>query len=432
MAELKEYFRHIVLFFITIEARLALWRFNPRIIMVTGSVGKTSTKDAVFTALSGSVFVRKSEKGFNSDIGVPLTVLGLKNGWSNLAVWVQNLARGILLLSAGAPYPAWLVIEVGADRPGDISKRLSWLSPHIVVCTHFPTISAHVEFYASPEAVQEEERSPLARLTDGGAAVFQYDDARSRALIRSPGVRTVTYGFSKGADIRGMRYKVLHRGGAPTGISFDVTHGEERGHISVSGIIGETHAISMLAGVAAAVAAGVPFGETLARFATHETPPGRLRLIAGMGGSFLIDDSYNASPDAMHEALKALKSVHGGGKRIAVLGDMLELGTFSIAEHARMGALVNEHADMVVTVGVRARGIAEAARSSGMGESRVHSFERGSDATSFILSILGEGDTVLIKGSQGMRMERITKALMANPEEAKSLLPRQDAEWLAR
>jgi len=151
-----------------------------------------------------------------------------------------------------------------------------------------------------------------------------------------------------------------------------------------------------------------------------------------MRDSVIIDDTYNASPAAMEEALIALGDIPRTGRRIAVLADMLELGGFSVTEHNRIGALVAESADILVTVGVRTKGIAEGARSSGMPENMIIECERGSDASTELLSLIQSGDVILVKGSQSMRMERVVKSLMQEPEKAKDLLVRQDAEWSIR
>jgi UDP-N-acetylmuramoyl-tripeptide--D-alanyl-D-alanine ligase len=429
---LKDTIRNAILFFLTLEARAVLHRRKPKVMVVTGSVGKTSTKDAAFTALKSTVFVRKSEKSFNSDIGVPLTILGLPNGWSNMFIWMQNLMKGFLLIFAGTPYPSWLIIEVGADRPGDISRSLAWVKPDVVITTRFPEVPVHVEFYDSPEAVAEEELFPLSLLASRGVAIMNYGDARSMAYPLPENVTRLTYGIEKDADVRGTRYRFTSKKGMVTGISFDVSYNEEKAHVNLAGVVGQGHMSAVLAGIAGAVATGVSLADAASAFTHHVTPPGRLRVLQGAGESVLIDDTYNASPVATEEALRTLKDAPVSGKRIAVLGDMFELGKFSIQEHARIGRLTYEATDIVVTVGVRARTIAETARDSGMPESRVHIFENSESAIQFLTSFVGAGDTVLIKGSQGMRMEKITKALMAHPEEAETMLPRQDAEWLIR
>lgn len=433
----KELFRTVIVSILTLEARAVLKKYRPNILAVTGSVGKTSTKDALYAALKGHTFVRKSEKSHNSDIGVPLTILGVPNGWGSWVQWMRNIVDGALLTMLTTPYPRWLVVELGADRPGDISRSLSWVTPDIVVATKFPPLPVHVEFYDSPEAVVSEEMHPLKQLSEGGVAVINADDPAQSGILLQGGVRRLSYGFTKGADVRGTRYRITKKAGLPTGISFDVVYGGSVVPVALRGVLGKTHAYAILAGMAGAVAAGAPFENLQTAGAAYEAPPGRLRIIEGANGSVIIDDSYNASPVAVEEALATLDSAAHSGRsaavrRIAVLGDMLELGKYSAEEHTRIGGLIPGKTDLLVSVGVRARGFAHGAREAGFGDASIKIFERGDDAASFLASEAREGGIILIKGSQSMRMERITKALMKNPNEAPAQLPRQDAEWLAR
>ena len=432
MNEIKELFRRFVVFILTLEAKAVLRKYHPKVVLVTGSVGKTITKDSVYTALASSFFVRKSEKSFNSDIGVPLTILGVPNGWSNPFRWIKNIIEGFFLLVMHAPYPKWLVMEIGADRPGDISRSLVWLKPDVVVATRFPDVSVHVEFYASPEAVIEEELAASRWLTDGGVFVANADDPRAKSAKTRDGVTRITYGFAKDSSVRGMRFHLNSTQKMPSGVSFDAVYQNERAHVSLDTVLGEQHASAALAGIAAAIGVGIPLAKAAEVFSKHDSPSGRMHLIAGMRGSVIIDDTYNASPAAVEKALETLKEVPRMGKRIALLADMLELGAYSVEEHARIGRLAAECADALITVGIRARGIASAAREAGMPGDSVFECERGADAASQAISLIGEGDVVLVKGSQSMRMERVVKSLMARPEHAKDLLVRQETEWSIR
>lgn len=429
---IKEFLRTFIVRLLTLEARAVLKKYKPNLILVTGSVGKTSTKDAVYAALKGHTFVRKSEKSYNSDIGVPLTILGVPNGWSDLVKWSKNLLDGLLLLLITTPYPRWLVLEVGADRPGDISKSLSWVKPQVVVATRFPELPVHVEFYESPEAVFYEEIFPLSKLAAGGVAVLNADDPRLDLVQVPTGVTVIRYGFGKHAEVRATKYRVTKKAGLPSGISFEVMYQNETIEVVLPKIIGKTHVYAILAGIAGALAAEAPFSSAGHVGEQYEAPAGRLHLVEGLSGSLIIDDTYNASPVAVEEALGALQNTTHTGRRIAVLGDMLELGSHSVIEHHKVGERAVGQVDILVTVGVRARGIAEAALEKGMPVSAVQMFERGSDAAGFLVSAIQKGDVLLVKGSQSMRMERITKALMLHPDRAHEELPRQDAEWLAR
>src|SRR3990167_8276508 len=120
---LKQIFKKIIIYLLILESKLTLKKYKPKIVAITGNIGKTSAKDAIFTVLSSAYFVRKSEKSFNSEIGIPLTILGLPNGWSNIFIWIYNIFDGLKLIFLKNHYPKWLVLEIGADRPGDIEKN---------------------------------------------------------------------------------------------------------------------------------------------------------------------------------------------------------------------------------------------------------------------------------------------------------------------
>ncbi len=429
---MKELFRDLIVRLVTLEARAVLRKYQPKVILVTGSVGKTSAKDALFSILSPQHFVRKSQKSFNSDIGAPLTILGIPNGWANPIRWLRNLVEGAMLVLLRAPYPEWLVIEVGADRPGDITRSLSWIRPRVVVATRFPTVPVHVEFYDSPEAVQGEELSPLWWLKPGGVAVVNADDDVVSVAELPEGVERISFGFSAGATVRAQRVKTLTERKLPRGVSCDVVYGSERAHVSLIGVVGLGHVYAALAGIAGSLAIGVPLATACAALENHEAPPGRMRLIPGLRGSIIIDDTYNASPVAVEEALATLRHIPNYGRRIAVLGDMLELGAYSVSEHQKAGALAAQSTDLLITVGVRARKIAEAAVEKGMLQDSIFQFDRALDAAEHLKSVVGAGDVLLVKGSQGMRLERTVRELMSSPERATKLLCRQDKEWMVR
>ena len=187
------------------------------------------------------------------------------------------------------------------------------------------------------------------------------------------------------------------------------------------------------AAIALATALGMTVEEACEGLAAYQPPPGRTRLLHGTKGSLLIDDSYNASPAAVEEALASLTLAAGqtGHRRIAVLGDMLELGRYSHAEHERIGTLAARHADILATVGVRARGIAEAAKQAGMKEESIYIYANAEEAAEALLPMITEKDAVLVKGSQSIRTERIVAALLENPEDMVHLV-RQDVQWKKR
>jgi UDP-N-acetylmuramoyl-tripeptide--D-alanyl-D-alanine ligase len=428
---MKRLAKSVAVSLLALASRAVLRRYKPRIVMVTGSVGKTSTKDAIAQALSASFLVRKSEKSFNSEFGVPFTILGVTNPWGNPVAWLRVGLRAFALIALPNHYPNLLVLEVGADAPGDLAKILATAKPDALVVTRLPEIPVHVEFYATPEAVREEEFSPAEALPRDAPLIICADDPYALEMASRVPARLVTYGESAGSIVRLTDVDFLKDSGHVSGMRAVIASAGERAEVAVKGSVGKTQLLPLAAAVAAAHALDIPLGGAVEALAGYEPSPGRGRLFAGINGSTVIDDSYNASPIAVEEALATLARFPGAKRRVAVLGDMLELGRYSVMEHERIGAHVAKVADLLVTVGIRAKRFAASAVEAGMSEGKVTMFDDSRAAAAALPALLKEGDVVLVKGSQSIRMERIALALLASPED-RVKLSRQEPAWKRR
>jgi len=433
---MKKQFKRLVTYLLEKEAVAVLRKYKPRVITINGSVGKTSTKDAVSTVLSRFYACRKSYKSFNSEIGVPLTILNIPNVGRNFIGWVKNLINGLVLIFLPHFYPEWLVLEVGADAPGDIEKISKWLKPDIAIVTKLSKIPVHVEFFSSPEELFEEESNLVKVLKKGGTLILNADDPDVLAYRNLTTEKTILFGCSKDFDVSYKHYKIVYgENSLPEGISFEILNAGESFPVFLEGTLGEHHVYHIMASIAVSVVLNEPIEEALKAFKYHEPTPGRMRLIEGLNKSIILDDSYNSSPVALEEALNTLKSLKKSksGRKIAALGDMLELGKYSIQEHKKAGVQVAEVADMLLTVGVRSRFIAESALANGMSEENILQFNTSREVGEFLKNRIKKGDAVLVKGSQsGIRMERVVEAIMAHPEKKEELLVRQDKEWKER
>jgi len=426
---MKQIFKKIVVAIITFEAKMLLKRTRPHIVAVTGSVGKTSVKDAIYQVLKTKMHARKSEKSFNSEIGVPLSVLGLQNGWSNPLIWLKNIFDGAMLVVHPGNYPKLLVLEMGVDRPGDMDKLTSWIHPDVVVLTRLPDIPVHVEFFDSPEAVSREKLKLVKALKADGTFVFNQDDAK--VLEAAQGVFQQSIGYSRYSlsPFTASADKIVYEDGKASGFEFTLTHLHEAVIMHVQGSLGVQHAYTYAAAVAVGSVFGIGITEAAAALHDYIPPPGRMRLIHGIKDTIIIDDTYNSSPTASEYSLQTLKEMKGVKRRIAILGDMMELGQFSIPEHERIGRIVAESADLLMTVGVRARGYAKGAQEAGMSEKKILQFEDPVRAGRELQNLIKAGDVLLIKGSQSIRAERIVEEIMAEPERAGELLVRQSDAW---
>lgn len=430
---MKSFVRRVLILLLTWEARLVLLRHKPQVIAITGSVGKTTTKDAIYAVISAHRRAAKSQKSFNSDLGVPLAILGLDNPWSDPILWAIALVKG-LLVALRPGYPEWLVLEVGADRPGDIRAIARWLLPQHVVFTGVPAIPPHIEYFASAEHVFREKRSLIEYLRPGGKAFVNADDIRAEELKASFRSAFVSYGFSESADFRAGHDEIEFDDKRPTGMRFRLEYAGASVPVALQGALGRPRIYAALAALAVADALGMDAVSAAHALSAWEPAPGRMRLIPGVEDSLIIDDTYNASPAAALAALDTLAAIRNRSRKIALLGDMLELGKESKEAHVAVGERAAKTVSMLITVGFRARAIGEAALDTGLTDDKIREYEQGEAmrAARELLPELRKNDIILIKGSQGMRMEFAVRELMAHPEDAKKLLVRQDEAWQTR
>lgn len=435
---MRGFFKICIVSILTLEARLVVQKYKPHIVAITGSVGKTSTKDAIYAVLAEGTHVRKSDKSFNSELGLPLTILGVPNAWNNPLRWFQNILDGLFLIVFKHSYPQWLVLEVGADRPGDISSLAKWLPVDIAVITRLPEVPVHVEFFDSPEAVVEEKASLINALAHAGTLVVYADDRRKNMLVekaQAHGAKVITFGLLPDADVRASDSSVMQEAGDeswPIGITTEITVGSASAPISIKGTIGNHMLLPAVAAAAVGYAMGMDLPSIVHGLSRYEPPRGRMHLISGIKNTLVIDDTYNSSPAAVVAALDALASIKPRGRRIAVLGDMLELGRHSVEEHRKLGAYAAGTVDILCTVGFRARDTAEGALDNGLIDGAIFQYEDSDKAGDELAAMVQPGDCVLVKGSQSMRMEKTVKHLMKDPELAFDFLVRQEDNWKKR
>lgn len=417
-------------------AAAIIQRQKPIVIGITGSVGKTTTKEAVFAVVSSQMSARKSEKNYNNEIGLPLTVIGSDPPGRSCIRWCGVLARGALLsLVRSYSYPKALVLEMAADRIGDIQYLTNIAKPDIGIITAVGL--AHAEYLGDLDAIAK-EKSTLAKATKrDGWLILNADDERVATMSgKAKTHNIITFGLTPDAAVRGsdvaMR-QVDSEGSRVWGVGWKL---QSEGHVVpmfMAGVVGKQAVYAGIAAAACGIALGmhlVQIGDAL-RSAT--APRGRMRVLRGIKLTTLIDDTYNASPLAVRAALETLAEMtpDGEGRRVAVLGDMLELGTHTKHEHYDVGLRVVENGvDFLITVGLKSRDIEQGAVNAGMSHDVVAHFPDAESAMKVAQERMMKGDVVLVKGSQGMRMERIVKEIMAEPERADELLVRQERVWL--
>ncbi len=354
-----------------------------RTVAITGSVGKTTSRTAIASVLRQSHTVVASTGNLNTPLGLSL-----------------------LLLNAELTPETVLVLEMGARLEGDIQELCAAFPPTVGVVTNVRGV--HLETLGSLDGVEREKSEIVRALRPSGTAVLNGDDPRARRMAHVTPARVVLYGTSEGCDV------------TPADVTADLP------------ILGDHAVYTAMLATAVGRAMGMDDAAISRGLEAIEPEKGRLRKLDGVGGSTLVDDTYNASPDAAISALGVLASLDGE-RRTAFLGDMLELGEGEVDEHLRVLEAAVLQADRVVAVGPIMT--EAAARLEDEVRERVGTVASSARAAEAVRSgALGEfraGDVVLVKGSQGTRMERVSEALLSPDLDPADVLPRQTPQWKA-
>ncbi len=373
-----------------LQQAAAFWRrqHRVRVIGITGSVGKTTSKEVIAAVLSQRYHTLKSEGNYNNEIGLPLTLLHLTDRHERV------------------------VLEMGMYDLGEIAQLAEIAVPQVGVVTNVgPT---HLERLGTMERVAQaktELPKALPPAEEGGVALLNRDDPLVWAMAGKTQARVFSYGLEPGADL--WADEIESEGFE--GIRFRLHHGKESIHARLP-MLGRHSVHTALRAAAVGLVEGLSWGEIVAGMRDQSA---QLRLVAvpGPAGSTILDDTYNSSPASCIAALTLLNELAGreqGGRKIAVLGDMYELGTYEQEAHKLVGRRARDVADLLVTVGRLGRIIGEEAVKAGMADRSVHAVESNAEATQLLLTLLESapgGDVILVKGSRGLAMEEIVTAL---------------------
>jgi UDP-N-acetylmuramoyl-tripeptide--D-alanyl-D-alanine ligase len=414
-------------------ARRILKKYRPLIIGVTGSVGKTSAKEAIFAVLKNKVAVAMSRKNYNNEIGLPLTIIGVESAGRSLIGWLKIFGRAAsLILFEDKKYPRVLILEMGVDRPGDMAYLASIAPPNIGVVTAISY--SHLEYFGSVVNIKKEKQVLIERLDNKGLAVINYDNLPTREMAEVSKAKVLTYGLKAGADLQAQDivYNFSKGNYELSGLNFKLNYQGSIVPVFMDNVMSET----VLYAVLAAAAVGLQFKMNLVEIAAalkdFSLPLGRMNVLPGIKHTFIIDDTYNSSPEAALSALDILSRIKtdGAASKYAVVGDMLEIGHYTVEGHRLVGEkVVAGGIDYLVTVGEKSRDTDRAAEEAGLDKNNIFHFNNSLEAGVFLQERLKAGDIVLVKGSQGMRMEKTVKEIMAEPDRARELLVRQGEEW---
>jgi UDP-N-acetylmuramoyl-tripeptide--D-alanyl-D-alanine ligase len=354
-------------------------RLGLRVIGITGSVGKSTTKELTTTVLKQRYRTLKNPGNLNNEIGLPMTLWRLSEGHQRA------------------------VLEMGFYVPGEIKFLCDLAKPAVGVITTIGTV--HAERAGSRDEITRGKAELIESLPPGpeGVAILNYDDERVRGMADLTQARVFYYGLSPEADLWADDVEGL----GLDGIKFRLNYQGESIYLKVP-LIGRHSVHTVLRAAAVGLVEGLSWDE-IGRGLRSEHTQLRLVAVRSSCGAMILDDTYNASPKSMLADLNLLEEMDG--RKIAVLGDMLELGRYEHQGHMKVGIRAAEVADVLITVGQRAEIIARAAAENKLDKKKIHSFVESTDVIAFLNEFLAENDVVLVKGSRGMRMDKIVAAL---------------------
>jgi len=396
------------------------------VIAITGSVGKTSTKEAIKVLLEnfypGEVF--SSFGNMNDEIGMPMAILGFdylpaKADWPRVFWEARRKLKN-------NKFPKYLILEMGVDHPGGIDYLTKIVQPDIAIVT--AVAPAHLEQFKTLDAILEEKITLFKKLSGTGWAIYNSDDERLNKYSSEIKSKKISYGLTKGADISAKIIK-----SDLSGILVEFQSKAMKKQVK-SDLIGEHLLYPLLAALSVSQALHLDFDRSINIIKKVPTLAGRMRVIKGVKGATLIDDSYNANPASMAAALKTLASFNHHGRKVAILGSMNELGEISNEAHQMIARVAGKICDLLVFIGPNAKIMRESVEllksSDRVNGQKIVVFEMVSRAVISIDELIEKNDLILVKASQNkMRFEKIVEALMAEPEKASEFLVRQGKRW---
>jgi len=361
-------------------AKEVLAEHDVQIVGITGSIGKTTTKEFAAALLDPPFKVLKSEGSYNNHIGLPLSILKLQED--------HDIA----------------VLEMGMNHAGEIKRLTEIASPQIALITNIQPV--HLEFFKSLEDIAMAKKEILDGMDSDGRVVLNGDDKWVMRIAEAWKGEKILFGLSTNCDVHAKDIRIE----GFKGMSFELYYGGKKERITLP-FFYQTTLFNYLAAVALCYAFALPFEDILAKTRSLELYKMRGTVLHLEQDMTLIDDSYNSNPVALQYILKNVAQLPGQ-RKVAVLGDMLELGEQSEKYHRLAGEQVVKYGfDFLVTVGTLSRHMAEAALASGMSGECVHSFDNSDEAAERLWSLLAKGDLILIKGSRGIKMEKIASSL---------------------
>ncbi|MEA3323405.1 MAG: UDP-N-acetylmuramoyl-tripeptide--D-alanyl-D-alanine ligase, partial [Patescibacteria group bacterium] len=341
-------------------------------------------------------------------IGVPLTILGIEKNINSISALIIILLNWLKLMIF-SQYPDIIVIEMGADRPGDMDYLTSIVSPDIAILTS--VAYAHSEFFDDINAIANEKQKIVLNMKNDGTAIINYDDIHVRNVMNKTKKQIVSYGTQKNADFIATDIDICFHQCHTTGLSFKLNYKGKTIPVRLDHVIAQHFVYAALAGLALADTIGINIIDVIGNIASFQSSPGRMRLLDGYNATVVIDDTYNASPQSMEAAIATLHSAPGE-RKIAVLGDMRELGDVSQRQHQKIAQQLQKiKVDIVFLVGKEMRITYDELQGRDI---KVEYYSNSGDVKNDVIDLVQTGDIILVKGSRGIYMEKIVATLVSD------------------
>ncbi len=412
-----------------ILAKLILKRYQPKIIAITGSVGKTGTKDAINYILQDNFFVRTNPKNYNNEFGLPLTIIGSMSPGRSFWGWFKIILKAIFLIIIKQKYPEILILEMGIDRPNDMDYLTSIVKPDIAVVT--AVSHSHFEFFSSLEDIKEEKQKLVENTKNNGLVILNQDDSLVLSMKDVSSTQTLTYGFNEDSDLKvfDLIFRSLENENYFGGLHIKLNYKGSVVPMQLNKTLNESGLYAIIAAILVALNLDLNLVTIIEKFKNFSLPAGRMNYLKGINDSHIIDDSYNASPASVCLALKTFNKLKFSFKKYVVLGDILEIGDYKKTGFNLIAKEIkNAKIDLVLLKGDLIKDLKQELENIFYPNDKIKLFSSHEDLSEFLKDNLSKNDIVLIKGSQGARMEKIVKKILKNPLDTSSLV-RQDKEW---
>ena len=372
--------RKLIQLKLKILSQLILKKYKPEIIGITGSVGKTGAKEAVYAVLSSKYNVRRNVKNYNNEIGLPLTIIGSESPGKSIIGWILVFIKAIkLILIINKNYPKILILEMATDKPGDMKYLNKIAKCRIGIITRIG--SSHIKYFNSIKNIAKEKSLLIKNLPQSGTAILNYDDELTLAMKELTNANILTYGLREGSKVRAREIALSFNKSINAydlvGISFKISYENSIIPVILPNIISKSSVYSVLIGACAGIIYDINLIAISQSIKNINMPKGRMNAIRGIKNTLIIDDSYNSSPESSMVAIDSIKDIplRANAEKYAVLGDMLELGSYSEEWHKQVGKyLAKAGIDKLITVGERSRDIDRGALDAGMASNNIFHF----------------------------------------------------------